>query len=179
MRKPLLAAACVLIFGTAGCGSGSADNGTALADVGQDSSSPAPAGRAQLSKEQPFGQRHQFASGLSVTVAEPRTVIPSGGAYPRAGRALVFEVAVRNDSDRAMQVSTMSVEAAVDGTSIKQLVDPANGLRGMVDAGQDVAPGRGVRMTIAFAVPKEPVVVYLTVHPDASSGEAAHYIGKA
>lgn len=178
MRKPMLAAACVLLFGIAGCGAGSAQNAISESSSVADSASSAQA-RSEVVEEQPFGNRHQFAGGLAVTVSEPRSFTPSPSAFPKADRAVAFDITIRNDSDVPFQLSGMSVLAAVNGTNIRELVDPERGLSGIVDAGADVAPGRAVQVTVAFAVTDDPATLYLTVLPDPAEPAVARYLGEA
>lgn len=180
MRKPALAAAaCVLIISMSGCGAGVAENSAASSDV-PFGSSASTSGTSQVDEgEQPFGERHQFASGLSVSVSQPRSFRPSRSAYPEAERAVAFEITIRNDSERPFQLSEMSVTASVNGTAIREIVDPERGLRGMIGAGEDIAPGRRVRITLAFAVTDDPTSLYLTLQPDPGDPAMAQFIGKA
>lgn len=180
MRKPMLVAACVLSISIVGCGAGNAQNAELDTSSASDSASSAPASAmARTDLERPFGQRHQFASGLSVTVSRGKSFKPSSSAYPMAERAIAFEITIRNDSASPYQLSELSVIAAVNGTNIREIVDPERGLNGIVAAGEDVVPGRGVQFTLAFAVTNDPAKVYLTVYPDPSETESARYIGEA
>jgi hypothetical protein len=124
-----------------------------------------------------FGEQVLFESGLSVTVSMPKLFRPSPSAYPRSERAAAFEIAVNNGSTQSYRLSGLAVEAEVAGEQMKQVVDPTQGISGIVDAGKDVPPGRQIRVTVAFAVAPEPAPIRLKLRPDATEEPCATYTG--
>jgi hypothetical protein len=124
-----------------------------------------------------FGKQVLFDSGLSVTVSMPKLFQPSPSAYPRSERAAAFEVTVNNGSNQSYRLSGLAVEAEVAGEQMKQVVDPTQGISGIVDAGKDVPPGRHIRVTVAFAVAPEPAPLRLKLRPDVTEEPCATYVG--
>jgi hypothetical protein len=116
-----------------------------------------------------------------VTVSAPKSFVPGDTAYPRAVRAAAFEVAIENQGDRTYRPSQLVVKATtVDGQAVLPIVDTAQGYTGVVGAGAEIAPGRTTRLTLAFALPADPVDLLVTVQPDATAaGVRAEFGGTA
>ncbi len=123
---------------------------------------------------------HRFATGVTIAVSAPKSFRPSASAYPQSPRAVAFGIEVTNAGDAAYRLSGLSVTGEVDGESqsVKQVVDAVQGYNGVADAGKDVAPGRSVRLNLAFAVPDKPVRLRVQVRPNPSEPVAAKYCGK-
>lgn len=113
-----------------------------------------------------FGDRRTWPNGLAITVSQPRSITPSSTAYPQAARAAVFEVVIENGTSSPYKPSQLALRATVAGQTTQEVVDPAQGLAGYVAAEQDVAPGRSLDLTVAFALPKQPVDLRILVQPD-------------
>lgn len=126
-----------------------------------------------------FGSDHRFASDLVVEVSEPQTFTPGDSAYPNTDRAAAFTVKVRNESAKPYRLSRLSVRAFGSGQRLVQVVDPAQGYTGIVDADRDLIPGDRVELTFAFAVPAASSTLELTVRPDPSEPARAVYRGGA
>lgn len=157
------------------CGVPAAESGTAVMG-----GSPAGAAAAQAGHDLQFGVEHRFASGVTISVAAPRSFRPSATAYPSSPRAAAFDIEVVNAGTDAFKVSGLSVTAAsLTGTSVKQVVDTTQSINGIDDAGTDLAPGRSIHVTVAFAVPEEQTDLRLQVRPSASEQVAATYCGPA
>lgn len=174
MREHLALAACVLLFGVSGCGSDPAG----YAAGPPRTESPEVMMRSSGPSELRFGQPHRFSDGLSVTVSEPKTFVPSRVAYPRAARAVAFQIVIRNDADRLYRLSGMSITLAADGEPVQEIVDAAQGFHGITND-TDIAPTRQVLLTLAYAVPARPASLTLTVQPDLEQPGMAYYVGRA
>lgn len=171
LRHVLVAAALV---GLAACGAPAQTETVARNDIGN------PALRAEPLPAQhlvAFGGQYRFTSGIMISVSTPKSFQPSSSAYPHSERAVAFEIAIRNDGDQPYRLSGLSVSANVDGTGAKQVVDPTQGYAGIVDAGKDVPSGRDVRVTLAFAVQRQPSEMRLSLRPTATSTSVAVYWG--
>jgi hypothetical protein len=151
------------------------DNGGAVM-----AGSPAGAGAAQADQDLQFGVEHRFASGVTISVAAPRSFRPSATAYPSSPRAAAFDIEVANAGGDTFKLSGLSVTAAtMAGTAVKQVVDTTQSINGIDDAGTDLAPGRSIHVTLAFAVPEQQTDLRLQVRPSASEQVAATYCGPA
>jgi len=158
------------------CGVPAAENGAA---VMAGSPAGAGAGAAQADDLQ-FGVQHRFDSGVTISVAAPRSFRPSATAYPSSPRAAAFDIEIANAGADTFKLSGLSVTAAtMAGTTVKQVVDTTQSINGIDDAGTDLAPGRSIHVTLAFAVPEQQTDLRLQVRPSASEQVAATYYGPA
>ncbi|TCO62528.1 hypothetical protein [Actinocrispum wychmicini] len=160
----LAAAACVLLALASGCG----------ADVMHSASAtevaPVAAPPAAIS-DQPgrFGDRRDAGDSLMVTVSAPRSFVPGETAYPQAPRAAAFEIALENQSNRLYRPSQLVVNVATaDGKPVVPLVDAAQGYPGVIGS-EPLAPTKSTRLTLAFALPADPVALVVTVQPSAAT----------
>ena len=112
-----------------------------------------------------FGTQRVWASGLSITVAPPQSLKPSETAFPQAPRTAVFTVTVFNGSKTAFRPSQLSVRALAGGQPTPELTDSVQGLNGLAAAVSELQPGQDTKLTLAFAVPADPVDLQLTVLP--------------
>lgn len=176
-RTPkLVLAACSLMLAAA-CGVSAPEEGAAV--LGADA--PAQGLTATHAEgDLAFGAPHRFATGVTISVSAPKSFRPSASAYPQSPRAAAFGIEVTNAGDATYRLSGLSVTAEVDGesASVKQVVDAVQGYNGIADAGKDVAPGRSVRLNLAFAVPDQHVMLRLQVRPSPAEPVAAKYCGK-
>jgi hypothetical protein len=175
-RTPKLVLAGCVLFAAVACGVHQA-GGATTASAGM---------AAQAAKEETapkrdlaFGDGHTFTDGVSITVSSPKSFQPSATAYPPAGRAAAFQIAVRNDGTTPYRLSELTVSGVVGGKPAIQVVDSTQGYTGIIDAGRDIAPGRSVWVTLAFALPANPTKLYLQVKPDDSAPALATYCGSA
>ncbi|SDX65650.1 hypothetical protein SAMN05421504_103389 [Amycolatopsis xylanica] len=132
-----------------------------------------------VKKAQDFGNEHTFADGLSIRVSMPKSFQPSNSSYPRSGRAAAFDVELRNGGTEPYRLSGLSVTASASGAPASPLVDALQGFNGISDAGRDIAPGRAIHLNMAFAVPENPVELWMVLRPSAGSAAAATYCGSA
>ncbi|WP_186382291.1 hypothetical protein [Amycolatopsis rhizosphaerae] len=171
-RHVLIAAA---LFGLTACGAPTQVGSGALPDGGS------PAVQAATPQQQTvgFGEQYRFTDGITISVSAPKSFRPSVSAYPHSDRAVAFELTIRNDSAQPYKLSGLIVSANVAGGAAKQVVDSPQGYSGIVDAGKDVQPAHDVQVTLAFAVPDQPVEMALSLRPTATSPVVAVYHGSA
>lgn len=170
----LVGAACLAVL-LAGCGAAA---GTQLSAV-ESSANPtlSPAGRTL---DASFGDRRTWPNGLAVTISLPRSLTPSSTAYPQAARAAVFELTVENGTSTTYKPSQLALKATIHGEATQEVVDPAQGLGGYVAAQEDLAPGKSVQLTVAFALPQAPTDLRILVQPDVVNAvPAVAYAGTA
>lgn len=131
-------------------------------------SPPGPAG---------FGSTHRFASGLVVTVSQPKTFQPSNSAYPRTKHAAAFAIILRNEGNRPYELSSLSVSATINGKEAEHVVDATQGYVGIQGADEPVQPEGTARLALAFAVPDKSCSLRLILRPDAGASGVAVYKG--
>lgn len=167
----MLTVASLLIFATAACGTDAVSDASDLATSASSPNSPAAMALAPV-----FGQEYRFTDGLTVVVGEPRPFKPSRTAYPRATRAVGFDIVIRNDTERTYRLSGISISASVDGVRGTQIVDSAQGYDG-IGPGADLPVSRKIRLKIAFSADRDPADVTLAIAPDPNRTEFAHFAG--
>ena len=156
----LVGAACLAAL-LAGCGTAGGPQLSAVA-----SSANPTVNQMARTLDASFGDRRTWPNGLAITISQPRSLRPSSTAYPQAARAAVFELTVENGTSTAYKPSQLAVKATIGGQPAQEVVDPAQGLGGYEAAQDDLAPGRSVQLTVAFALPKQPVDLRILVQPD-------------
>jgi hypothetical protein len=162
----LAVAACVLLVLTA-CGA----SHTSDEDMRQALSTPSPTVAAERS-ELANGAAQSLGRGVSLRVSEPTSFTPTDTAYPRAARAVAFELVVANDGDDVYRPAQMSFVATANGAATDQVIDSTQGYTGVVGIVDEVRPDEELRFAVAFAVPAKTCVVRVSVWPD-SPEEAA------
>ena len=177
----LAAAACVLLALTAGCGPDVMNSASAS---GVSPSAALPKGDGPVAvADRPgkFGEHRAAGESLMVTVSAPTSFVPGDTAYPRAPRAVAFEVAIDNQGSRTYRPAQLQVRATtVDGQMVVPVVDTAQGYTGVVGGNTEIPPGKGTRLTVAFAMPANQVELRVTVQQDASTaGARAEFEGPA
>ncbi|GAA3437268.1 hypothetical protein [Kutzneria kofuensis] len=170
----LVGAACLAAL-LAGCGTA---GGPQLSAV--ESSANPTVSQAARALDAAFGDRRTWPNGLAITISQPRSLQPSSTAYPRAARAAVFELTVENGTATTYKPSQLAVKATLGNQPAQEVVDPAQGLGGYVAAQEDLAPGKSVRLTVAFAMPQQPADLRILVQPDVVDAvPAAAFAGTA
>lgn len=165
-RAKLAAAACALLL-TAACG-GPYSDAAQVPDPFTSRPSSTSTGTGQASARP--GNQRVLDGDLTVTVSAPRSFTPTDAAYPRAARAVAFELIIGNESRTVYQPSRLSITAACNGVSARQVVDSTQGYTGFVSTTDRLLPGETMRVVVAFAVPLERADVQLMVQPDAVEG---------
>jgi hypothetical protein len=160
-RAKLAAAACALLL-TAACSGPYSDAAEAPLAVRSSTSSS--------SSSSATANQQVLDGDLTITVSPPRPFTPTNAASPRADRAVGFELIIGNQGKTAYRPAELSITAACDGANVRQLVDSTQGYTGFVSSTDEVAPGKTVRVVVAFAVPREQANLRLMVQPDATEG---------
>ncbi|MBW4720671.1 hypothetical protein [Saccharothrix obliqua] len=111
-----------------------------------------------------FGARRSWPDGLSVTVSPARSLKPSDTSTPKAPRTAVFTLTLLNATATAYRTSGLTVRAMVAGEPAAEVLDSVQGLNGL--SVTEVPPGGETTVTLAFAVPEQPVRMQLVVEPD-------------
>jgi hypothetical protein len=127
-----------------------------------------------------FGAQHVWTTGLSITIAQPKSLEPSDTAFPQAPRMAVFTVTITNGSKTEYRPTQLSIRALTDGKASQEIIDSVQGLNGVTTAVRELPPGRDTTITLAFAAPKDPVRMQLVVEPNGAGQEpSATFEGQA
>lgn len=160
----LAVAACALLV-LVGCGIGHSS------EVVQPSRTATPTAAAERSDYVATdGARKSIGDGVVLTISPPKSFTPTDTAYPRAGRAVAFELTIDNGSALAYRPASLSFSATVDGAPTEQVIDSTQGYTGTSGATGEIAPSASLSIAVAFAVPDQPCRVRVAVRPDASTG---------
>jgi hypothetical protein len=171
----LAGVACVLLALVTGCGAEvmSSASATGVSKV----AAPTAVMSGRPAK---FGDRRDAGDSLVVTVSQPKSFTPGDTSVPRAARGAAFEFALENQGTRLYRPSQLVVRVAtVDGKPVQALVDNAQGYTGAIGS-EVLTPGKSTRLTLAFALPADPVDLVVTVLPSAAAQtEPAEFEGTA
>jgi hypothetical protein len=160
----LAVAACALLV-LVGCGIGHSS------EVVQPARNATPTAAAERSDYRATdGARKSIGDGVVLTISPPKSFTPTDTAYPRASRAIAFELTIDNGSTFAYRPATLSFSATVDGAATEQVIDSTQGYTGTSGATREIAPSASLSIAVAFAVPEQPCRVRVAVRPDASTG---------
>lgn len=162
----LAVAACVLLVLTA-CGAGHTTT-----DVRQSLRTPDPTAAAERSDLASGELVRSLGEGISLTVSEPTSFTPTVTAYPRAVRAVAFELVIDNGSDTVYRPAQLSFVATADGVATDQVIDSTQGYTGVVGAIDEVLPSQTLRFAVAFGLPSKPCAVRVAVRPASSAMSA-------
>ena len=177
----LAVAACVVVALATGCdasvmSSASANGVSPAAAPSRATDAPA----AIADRPAKFGERRSASDDLVVTVQAPKSFVPGETAYPRAPRAVALEIAIENQGSRPYRPTQLLVRVVTpDGRSADPIVDMAQGYGGGISSGIEVPPGKSTRLTLAFAVPPEPVDLRVVIQPDVGVPDRAEFEGGA
>jgi len=160
----LAVAACALLV-LVGCGIGHSS------EVVQPSRTATPTAAAERSDYVATdGARKSIGDGVVLTISPPKSFTPTDTAYPRASRAIAFEMTIENGSAVAYRPARLSFTATVDGVSSEQVIDSTQGYTGTSGATDEVAPNDSLRIAVAFAVVDQPCRMRVAVRPDTDGG---------
>jgi hypothetical protein len=163
----LAVAACLLLLTACGAGH-AADDGTARQSLSAPDPSVA-AERADLSSDEHV---KSLGEGITLSVSEPTSFTPTATAYPRAERAVAFDLVIDNGSDTVYRPAQLSFVATADGVAADQVIDSTQGYTGVVGAVEEVQPDKTLRFAIAFEVPAKPCTVRVAVRAASSAASA-------
>lgn len=150
LRRGIVPLVALVVVTLSGCGGSSAPTTTA---------SVAPASAASTSLSQAVKGLAKFGEtlskdGVSVTVGAPTAFTPSSSAVAGsklgAGPSTLFQVTVKNDSDRALNPFGVSLKATSGDVQVEQVHDAENGI---LPPTADILPGKSLTWKAAFDVP--------------------------
>ena len=156
----LAVAACVLLV-LAACGTGP----TTGQARGQSLPTP-PQAADYLTRD---GVTRSLGNGITLSVSAPTPFTPTEEAYPRAARAVAFELVIHNKGDIAYRPAQLSFVATVDGLATDQVVDSTQGYSGVTGTVDEVLPNQSSRFAVAFAVSGKPCAVWVAVRPTSAA----------
>jgi len=177
-----LAVGICLTLAVAGC-AGAPDLVSAPVAQAGETPSVRKGGVADVPSEGPhtaFGAQHVWTTGLSITIAQPKSLQPSDTAFPQAPRMAVYTVTINNGSKTEYRPTQLSIRALTNGRTSQEVIDSVQGLNGIATAVRELPPGRDTTFTLAFVAPKEPVTMRLIVEPNGADQEpSATFEGQA
>lgn len=166
----LAVAACVLLVVTA-CGVGHSSSDADDVSLSLRTASPtAAAERSDYRSSEQAGT--PLGNGVTLVVSAPRSFTPTDTAYPRAARAVAFDMVIENSGNTVYRPAQLTFVATVDGVVAEQVIDSTQGYTGAVGAIDEVLPNQELRFAVAFGVPVEPSRVQVEVRPDTVSTDA-------
>lgn len=159
-------AACLLLALTA-CGTGGhATNSESHAAL----RTPTPSAAAERADYVAKGSvTRSIRDDVTLVVSAPTSFTPTEEAYPKAARAVAFELVIDNRSDTVYRAAQLSFVATVDGQETTQVVDSTQGYSGVTGADDEVLPSETMRFSVAFRVPEAPCTVRVSVRPSSAS----------
>lgn len=163
----LAVAACVLLV-LAACGTG-----RAVDEARQSLHAPAPSAAAERSEYLARGGIiRTLDDDITLSVSAPTSFTPTEEAYPRAARAVAFELVIHNESETVYRPAQLAFFATVDGQPTDQIIDSTQGYSGVVGAADEVLPSQQLRFAVAFGVPQQPCVIRVAVRPELAATSA-------
>jgi hypothetical protein len=117
-----------------------------------------------------FGSTQAWGSGVQVEVSEPR----DHGASADGAREVSVEVTVHNGSGTPLLLSSVLLDAALDGRPAGQVFDSA---QGMSMPTTSVPPGGDAMFTAAFSLPAASGELQVQVTPELGA-DRAHFTGR-
>jgi hypothetical protein len=109
---------------------------------------------------------------VTLVVSAPTSFTPTEEAYPKAARAVAFELVIDNRSDTVYRPAQLSFVATVDGVETTQVIDSTQGYSGVAGADDEVLPSQTMRLSVAFRVMEEPCAVRVAVRPESAAASA-------
>ncbi|OLF17511.1 hypothetical protein [Actinophytocola xanthii] len=158
----LAVAACALLV-LVGCGIGHSS------EASRPQQTATPSAAAERTEYRADGTRKSIGDGVVLTISAPKSFTPTDTAYPRAKRAVAFELVIDNGSTIAYRPASLSFTATVEGAAAEQVIDSTQGYTGTSGATDEVAPSQSLRIAVAFAVGDRPCRMRMAVQPEADS----------
>jgi hypothetical protein len=118
------------------------------------------------------GITRSLGDDITLSVSTPTSFTPTDEAYPKASRAVAFELVLHNKSDTVYRTAQLSFVATADGAATDLLVDSTQGYTGVIGATNEVLPSQSLRFAVAFGVPDQPSTVRVAVRPESSATSA-------
>jgi hypothetical protein len=158
----LAVAACVLLVLTA-CGMPRPVSETAQQALPAPTPSAAPERADYLARG---GIARSLREDVTLLVSTPTSFTPTKEAYPKAVRAVAFELVIDNHSDAVYRATQLSFVATVDGVEADQVIDSTQGYSGVTGVTDEVLPRQTTRFSVAFGVPAGPCSIRVAVRPE-------------
>jgi hypothetical protein len=131
---------------------------------------PAPSAAAERSDYTARdGVTRSIGEGVTLVVSAPTSFTPTDEAYPKASRAVAFELVIDNRGDSVYRPARLSFVATADGISTDQVIDSTQGYSGVSGTADEVLPNQTLRFAVAFGVPEAPCAVRVAVRPGSVS----------
>ncbi|HEX6358525.1 hypothetical protein [Actinophytocola sp.] len=168
----LAVAACLLVVLTA-CGAGRVTD-----EARQSLGPPKPSAAAEQSDYLARGGiTRSIRDDITLSVSAPTSFTPTEEAYPKATRAVAFELVLHNNSDTVYRAAQLSFVATADGLQADQVIDSTQGYTGVVGTVDEVLPSQTLRFAVAFGVPDQPCVVRVAVRESSAASSIPIFDG--
>lgn len=118
------------------------------------------------------GVTRSIDDDVTLSVSAPTSFTPTEEAYPKAVRAVAFELVLDNQSGTVYRPAQLSFVATADGLPVDQIIDSTQGYSGVTGTADEVLPSQTLRFSVAFGVPDESCVVRVAVRPEADAANA-------
>lgn len=109
---------------------------------------------------------------VTLSVSTPTSFTPTEEAYPKAVRAVAFELVLDNQSDTVYRPAQLSFVATADGLPVDQVIDSTQGYSGVTGTVGEVLPSQTLRFSVAFGVPERACTIRVAVRPEAAAANA-------
>jgi hypothetical protein len=109
---------------------------------------------------------------VTLVVSAPTSFTPTQEAYPKAARAVAFELVIDNKSDAVYRPAQLQFTATADGTPADQVIDTTQGYSGVTGTADEVLPNQTMRFSVAFGVPPQPCAVRVAVRATTAADSA-------
>jgi hypothetical protein len=162
----LAVAACVLLV-LAACGTTT----HSAREARQSLAAPAPSAAAERSDYLAKVTR-TIGDDVTLSVSTPTSFTPTDEAYPKAARAVAFELVIDNRGDTVYRPAQLLFVATADGRPADQIIDSTQGYSGVTSTDDEVLPRQTLRFSVAFGVPPQQCAVRVAVRPDADAANA-------
>jgi hypothetical protein len=160
----LAVAACVLLV-LAACGTSRASDEARQALTAP---TPTPDTAQESGYQTRGGVTRSIDEDVTLAVSAPTSFTPTEEAYPKAVRAVAFELVLDNQSDTVYRPAQLSFVATADGVPVDQIIDSTQGYSGVMGT-DEVLPSQTLRFSVAFGVPEQTCVVRVTVRPETAA----------
>jgi hypothetical protein len=165
----LAVAACVLLLALAACATARPVHPARQQSLGAPTPTAAAERSDYLAKD---GVTRKIGDDVTLSVSAPTSFTPTEEAYPKAPRAVAFELVIDNRGDTVYRTAQLSFVATADGQPADQIIDSTQGYSGVTSTEDEVLPHQRVRFPVAFGVPVQPCAVRVAVRPDSDAANA-------
>lgn len=114
----------------------------------------------------------KIGDDITLSVSAPTSFTPTDEAYPKAARAVAFELVIDNKGDTVYRPAQLLFVATAGGQPADQIIDSTQGYSGVTSTDDEVLPHETLRFSIAFGVPAHQCAVRVAVRPEADAASA-------